>query len=100
MKKVLDAVDKEKPRMLPIDNYQKWLIKQTEPDKYGSINNLSQILGINNKKLDSLKSGTTYGKNARKITTVSVDIVDKSAILTGGHITDIYPDYYEWPNTE
>ncbi len=100
MKKVLDEVDKEKPRMLPIHNFQEWLDKQVAEDKYRSIYNLSKIIGVSNKSLETYKSGRTYGENSKPITKISIDIVDKCAVRCGYHISEIYPDYYEWPTQD
>lgn len=97
MKKVLSKVDREKQRMLDVKPYQEWIEKQIQPDKYGSINNLSEILGISNKKLNGIKVGKAYGSKSKIITHVEIDLVDKSAVMTGNHISDIYEDYYDWP---
>lgn len=95
-----DAVDKEQPRQLELIQFQKWIDYQIKPDKYGSINNLSVCIGMSNKTLEGYKLGKRYGKRGGEINTVSIDVVDKSAIAVGQHISDIYPDYYDWPYEE
>jgi hypothetical protein len=94
MKKVRSEVDKEKPRMLEIEPFQKWLEKQIDPERYNSVDNLSKIISINSKKLCGYKAGVSY--SGKIITHISIDDVDKAAVLTGHHISDIYEDYFDW----
>lgn len=71
--------------------------------KLGNPNRVAVVLGMSNARVVEYKEGYIRDTKTREIRprpTVSLDDVDKWAVKAGVHISEIYPDYLEWPDLD
>lgn len=86
---------------IPIENFSNWINDQVK--RHGTPTQFGAKVGLSFSRVEQYRNKVitdSRTKESTPRTMISLSVVDKCAVKAGIHISDIYPDYYDWPVDE